>query len=85
MTDFISPGREFLRRGNPRAYHVHLTAIDSAFWRDHLAFRDRLRSDNALRDAYAALKHDLAARFPRDREAYIEGKGTFVKDVIGRP
>jgi GrpB-like predicted nucleotidyltransferase (UPF0157 family) len=76
------PGREFFRRGDPRAYHVHLTAIDSQFWRDHLAFRDRLRADNALRDAYAALKHDLAARFPRDREAYIEAKGSFVREAL---
>jgi GrpB-like predicted nucleotidyltransferase (UPF0157 family) len=76
------PGREFFRRGNPRSYHLHLTAIDSPFWRDHLTFRNRLRADEALRDAYGALKHDLAARFPRDREAYIEAKGSFVNDVL---
>jgi GrpB-like predicted nucleotidyltransferase (UPF0157 family) len=76
------PGREFFRRGNPRSYHLHLTAIDSPFWRDHLTFRNRLRADEALRDAYAALKHDLAARFPNDREAYIEAKGSFVTDVL---
>ena len=76
------PGREFFRRGNPRAYHLHLTAIDSPFWREHLTFRNRLRADEALRDAYAALKHDLAARFPRDREAYIEAKGSFVNDIL---
>ena len=75
-------GREFFRRGNPRSYHLHLTAIDSPFWRDHLTFRNRLRTDQGLRDAYAALKHDLAARFPRDREAYIEGKGPFVTHVV---
>jgi GrpB-like predicted nucleotidyltransferase (UPF0157 family) len=79
------PGHEFFRRGNPRAYHVHLTAIDSPFWRDHLTFRDRLRADNALRDAYAALKRDLAARFPRDREAYIAAKASFVNGVLGLP
>jgi GrpB-like predicted nucleotidyltransferase (UPF0157 family) len=79
------PGREFFRRGNPRAYHIHLTAIDSSFWRDHLTFRDRLRADNALRDVYAALKRDLAARFPRDREAYIAAKGSFVSEVLGQP
>jgi GrpB-like predicted nucleotidyltransferase (UPF0157 family) len=79
------PGREFFRRGDPRSYHVHLTAIGSSFWRDHLTFRDRLRADNALRDAYAALKHDLAARFPQDREAYIEGKGSFVNGVLALP
>ena len=76
------PGREFFRRGNPRSYHLHLAAVDSAFWRDHLTFRNRLRADKSLRDAYAALKHDLAARFPRDREAYIEGKQPFVKEIL---
>jgi GrpB-like predicted nucleotidyltransferase (UPF0157 family) len=76
------PGREFFRRGNPRAYHVHLTAIDSSFWRDHLKFRDRLRADESLRDAYTALKYDLAAKFPRDRESYIDGKESFVKEVL---
>jgi GrpB-like predicted nucleotidyltransferase (UPF0157 family) len=76
-------GREFFRRGNPRAYHLHLTAIDSPFWRNHLTFRDRLRADNTLRDAYSALKRDLAARFPRDREAYIAAKESFVTKVLG--
>jgi GrpB-like predicted nucleotidyltransferase (UPF0157 family) len=76
------PGREFFRRGIPRSYHLHLTAIDSAFWRDHLTFRDRLRADEDLRDAYAALKRELAARYPRDREAYIAAKEPFVKEVL---
>jgi GrpB-like predicted nucleotidyltransferase (UPF0157 family) len=79
------PGREFFRRGDPRAYHLHLTAVDSPFWLDHLTFRDRLRADGTLRDAYAALKVDLAARFPRDREAYIAGKTSFVNEVLGLP
>jgi GrpB-like predicted nucleotidyltransferase (UPF0157 family) len=78
------PGREFFRRGDPRAYHVHLTAIDSSFWRDHLTFRDRIRAHNALRDAYAALKRDLAEQYPRDREAYINGKESFVKNVLAK-
>jgi GrpB-like predicted nucleotidyltransferase (UPF0157 family) len=77
------PGRQFFRRGDPRAYHLHLAEIASGFWRDHLTFRDRLRADDTLRDAYAALKRDLAARFPRDREAYIASKESFVKEVLG--
>jgi len=75
-------GREFFRRGEPRAYHLHLTTIGSTFWREHLAFRDYLRSHPELRDQYAELKRALATRFPGDREAYIEGKGPFVRHVI---
>jgi len=76
------PGREFFRRGDPRAYHVHLSPIASQFWLDHLTFRVCLRADDALRDAYAELKRDLAARFPRDREAYIAAKEPFVSQVL---
>lgn len=49
-----------------------------------LAFRDALREQPATRDAYATLKLDLAGRYPRDREAYIEGKGPFVRQVVAR-
>ena len=78
------PGREFFRRGEPRAYHLHLTAVGSGFWRDHLEFRELLRADPGVRAAYAALKRDLAGRYPRDREAYIEGKGPFVLEALRR-
>src|SRR5437763_2821007 len=37
-------GRDFFRRGQPRQYHLHLTEIDSDFWRHHRAFRDHLRT-----------------------------------------
>lgn len=78
------PGREFFRRGDPRSYHVHLTEVDSPFWRDHLSFRDVLRADPSVAAAYEELKRELAARYPRDREAYIMGKGPFVVEVLRR-
>jgi len=76
------PGREFFRRGEPRAYHLHLVAEGGAVWREQLAFRDALRRAPALRDAYAALKLELARQFPHDRESYINGKGAFVRHVL---
>ena len=76
------PGREFFRRGSPRSYHIHLVIIDSALWRHHIAFRDRLRADPALAAEYAALKLSLAERFPRDREAYMDGKDAFIRGAI---
>jgi len=78
------PGREFFRRGKPRSYHVHLTRTGNLFWLRHLGYRDLLRSDPALRDAYADLKHQLAAQFPTNREAYIEGKTEFIQATVGR-
>jgi GrpB-like predicted nucleotidyltransferase (UPF0157 family) len=76
------PGRELFRRGDPRAYHIHLTHLDSAFWREHLVFRDYLRAHADVRDEYARLKHALAARFPTDRPAYIEQKAPFIRRVL---
>ena len=76
------PGREFFRRGDPRAYHLHLAVDGGTFWREHLAFRDALRTRPELRDAYADLKLDLARRFPRDRESYTNGKTGFVRRVV---
>jgi GrpB-like predicted nucleotidyltransferase (UPF0157 family) len=76
------PGREFFRRGDPRSHHLHLVEYDGWHWRRYMTFRDALRADARLRDAYASVKHELAAKYPNDREAYIEGKTTFVERVL---
>ena len=76
------PGRQFFRRGHPRAYHLHLAEREGSFWQDQLVFRDALRANPELRDEYAALKMDLARRFPRERETYTEGKSAFVLKVV---
>jgi GrpB-like predicted nucleotidyltransferase (UPF0157 family) len=61
-----------------RTHHLHLIPVDSRRFHDELAFRDQLRSDAELAERYAALKRELAARYPRDREAYTDGKSTFI-------
>ena len=78
------PGREFFRRGSPRSYHVHLVERGGAFWMDHLVFRDLLRADPATAQGYAALKQDLAAKYPFDRPVYIDGKTSFVRESLVR-
>jgi GrpB-like predicted nucleotidyltransferase (UPF0157 family) len=78
------PERDFFRRGEPRQYHVHLARIGSRFWREHRAFRDYLRTHDAVAAAYGLLKHTLAERHPDDRAAYIEGKTAFVDGVLAR-
>ena len=77
-----TPERHFFRRGDPRQYHLHLTPLGSQVWRDQLAFRNTLRRDPVVASTYAALKRELAERYPTDREAYIEGKTTFVRGAL---
>ena len=45
-------------------------------------FRDALRSDPGLRDAYSDLKRDLATLHAADRQAYANGKDSFVDAVV---
>jgi GrpB-like predicted nucleotidyltransferase (UPF0157 family) len=78
------PGREFFRRGEPRSHHLHLVEYGGWHWKRYLGFRDALRADSTLRDAYTALKRELAERYSDDREAYIDGKTTFVEAVVSR-
>jgi GrpB-like predicted nucleotidyltransferase (UPF0157 family) len=65
-----------------RTHHLHLVPISSQLWKDRLAFRNALRSSPALVAEYAELKHQLAQQYPEDREAYTEGKASFVTRVL---
>lgn len=70
--------------GRPRSVQIHVCTVGGDWERDHLRFRDILRSDAAARDSYAELKRQLARRFPHDRLAYTEGKSEFIMNVLGR-
>ena len=76
------PDRDFFRRGDPRQYHIHLAHTESDFSRSHRAFRDYLRAHSGAAAEYAALKRELAAKYPFNREAYIEGKTAFVERIV---
>lgn len=76
------PGREFFCRGQPRAYHVHLVEEGGPLWRDYLAFRDYLRAQHEAAREFADLKRVLAARFSRDREAYMNAKSPHVEEIL---
>jgi len=76
------PGREYFRRGEPRAFHVHLVEDGSPLWRDYLAFRDYLRAHESAKRRFADVKRTLAARFPQDREAYMNAKSSYVHEIL---
>jgi GrpB-like predicted nucleotidyltransferase (UPF0157 family) len=76
------PGRQYFRRGAPRSHHVHMVSWTSAFWREHLAFRDFLRDHPERAREYDALKRELAPVSGDDHAAYVKGKGPFVRAVL---
>lgn len=65
-----------------RTHHLQIMQHDDPERHNLLLFRDALRRDAELCRAYATLKHDLAERFRRDREAYTEAKSEFVRSVL---
>jgi GrpB-like predicted nucleotidyltransferase (UPF0157 family) len=76
------PGRQYFRRGQPRAYHVHLVEEGGPLWREYLAFRDYLRSHAEAARQFADVKRLLAARFSQDREAYTNAKSSHVQAIL---
>ncbi len=85
--DNPDPERMFFVKGlppnGPRTHHIHMVEPESVLW-ERLIFRDYLRGHPEDTARYAQLKHQLAAQFPTDREAYTAGKATFVKAMTTR-
>jgi len=78
------PERRYLHKGPPgdRTYHVHMVEFASPFWMRHLLFRNFLRAHPDRATAYGALKRELAARHPTDRETYTDAKGPFIEAAV---
>lgn len=84
MGEFGIPKRRYFRKDNEagvREYHVHAFAAGSDEAARHLAFRDYLRAHPDVARKYSQLKLALAKQHPADREAYMEGKGPFIKAI----
>ena len=67
-----------------RTHHLHLIMYGSIEWSKQLLFRDSLRSNLLLASKYEEHEKELAAQFENDREAYTEGKGDFIRNVIAK-
>jgi GrpB-like predicted nucleotidyltransferase (UPF0157 family) len=73
----------FLRpKPETRTHHLHVMQHDHPAARAELAFRDILREDQSVREAYAVLKDELAARHRTDREAYTDAKTDFIRSIL---
>jgi GrpB-like predicted nucleotidyltransferase (UPF0157 family) len=80
----VLPQRRYFVKPNhgPALFHLHAVEHGGVFWRDHLAFRDALRDDLRVFEAYLALKLRVAGLFRGDRESYTDAKGPFIRAVL---
>ena len=81
---FREPGHRYFRppAGRPRDVQIHVCCAGGAWEREHLRFRDLLRSDPELAGRYGRLKLELCARFRDDRLAYTDAKTVFILDAL---
>jgi GrpB-like predicted nucleotidyltransferase (UPF0157 family) len=76
----------FLVTTGPRPIdvHVHVCATGGNFERDHLLFRDFLRTHDEARDAYDAMKQEVARRWREDRMGYTYSKSDLILELLER-
>jgi len=80
--EFGLPGRHFFTKGTPREYHLHIVDDTTDHWTRWLTFRDLLRSDATVRQAYMELKRSLAEKFRMERQKYTAGKSEFIDTIL---
>lgn len=74
------PGRLYFRKGGEqRTHHVHAYQSGDDHLVRHLAFRDYLRANKAVAEAYGKLKIDIVKRGGLDIEQYCDAKDPFIK------
>jgi GrpB-like predicted nucleotidyltransferase (UPF0157 family) len=83
------PNRHFLAKpatsktaNGDRRFNLHLTEAWGADYEAHILFRDYLRTHPEIRDAYSALKRQIAAEVVDDITAYIDRKTGFVLSCL---
>ena len=69
-------------KGLARTHYLHVLEYGGEKWTNHLRFRDRLRSDPELAQAYGKLKGQLSRKFSDNRAKYHDAKSKFINSVV---
>jgi GrpB-like predicted nucleotidyltransferase (UPF0157 family) len=76
------PFRRYFQKGNAkRSHNVHVFEAGNNEIHRYLRFRDWMRTHVNDRDAYGALKAELALKYPNDILNYSLGKESFIADI----
>jgi GrpB-like predicted nucleotidyltransferase (UPF0157 family)/predicted GNAT family acetyltransferase len=80
--EYGMPFRRFFIKEAPHdACNVHVYEKGNLEIERHVRFRDYMRTHDQARQAYAALKTELAQKHSQDRMAYCLGKTAFVQEI----
>ena len=82
--DLGIPGREAFKYSGKEhlmRHHLYVCSQDAAELERHITFRDWLRSHQEDRLAYGAVKLNMAARYPDDIDAYMQGKAACITAI----
>jgi GrpB-like predicted nucleotidyltransferase (UPF0157 family) len=71
--------------GTPFNLHVHVIPADSPEVETQYRFRDRLREDPALREAYVARKREILCQGITNSGDYSEAKGPVIEGILKGP
>jgi GrpB-like predicted nucleotidyltransferase (UPF0157 family) len=78
------PGRRFFKKllaDGTHTHHLHLVETSSAFWEEHLLFRDYLRTHPETAWDYERIKRNLAPHFNNGND-YSHAKTDFILSVL---
>jgi GrpB-like predicted nucleotidyltransferase (UPF0157 family)/predicted acetyltransferase len=82
MGEYGISGRRFYWKSKQnRTHHIHLFEEGNPEIGRHLAFRNYLRDNQDVAQAYSQIKRDLADQFTNDIVSYVEGKSSFIKYI----
>ncbi|HEY8562144.1 MAG TPA: GrpB family protein [Pyrinomonadaceae bacterium] len=78
------PGRFYFVKGKAerRTHHLHVLLEGSEELKNHLAFRDHLRTNRDAAAEYDRIKTELAEKYPHDRDSYLDGKTEFIEKIL---
>ena len=85
LGDLGIPEREaFVMWDHPVWHNLYVTVASSTSFKNHLAVRDHLRSNEKDREYYGSLKRKLARQYREAQDRYTEEKTEFLLDILKR-
>ena len=86
MGEYGIKARRFFVKGTEesRICHLHIYQSGNPRIAEHLYFRDYLIANPKEAKQYSDLKRSLARKHPHDIDKYMDGKNSFIKDIINK-